>query len=330
MTTSSDPTSIEAQASENTMYAAVVQQYGAPEVLEYRSVKRPQIKPDQLLIRARASSINPIDWKIRQGMLKMLPGQTFPMILGFDTAGEVVEVGAQITHFQVGDSVYAYSNQFPGGAYAEYVAVSEKVTAPKPNNFSFEEAAAVPLAATTALQALRDEGKLDAGDRVLINGASGGVGTFAVQIAKALGAEVTAVCSAGNAELVRSLGADRTIDYKQQDFTQDNTKYDVIFDVKGNQSFSRCKAVLQPKGIYVTTQPLPGDFIQSVLTLFSAQKAKVILAKANSTDLLYLKEQIEEGKIRSIVDRTYPLSEIAEAHRYSEAGHAIGKIVITV
>lgn len=330
MTTSSDPTSIEAQASENTMYAAVVQQYGAPEVLEYRQVKRPQIKPDQLLIRVRASSINPIDWKIRQGMLKMLPGQTFPMILGFDIAGEVVKVGAQITQFRPGDSVYAYSNQFPGGAYAEYVAVSEKVTASKPNNFSFEEAAAVPLAATTALQALRDEGKLDAGDRVLINGASGGVGTFAVQIAKALGAEVTAVCSAGNAELVKSLGADRVIDYKQQDFTQDNTKYDVIFDVKGNQSFSRCKPVLQPKGIYVTTQPLPGDFIQSVMTLFSAQKAKVILAKANSVDLLYLKEQIEEGKVRSIVDRTYPLSEIAEAHRYSEAGHAIGKIVITV
>lgn len=330
MTTSSDPTSIDAQSSQDTMNAAVIQQYGAPEVLEYRSVQRPQIKPDQVLIRVRASSVNPIDWKIRQGMLKMLPGQRFPMILGFDIAGEVAAVGAQTTQFRVGDAVYAYSDQFPGGGYAEYAAVSEKVVAPKPTNLSDEQAAAVPLAATTALQALRDEGKVDAGDRVLINGTSGGVGTFAVQIAKALGAEVTAVCSTKNIELVRSLGADRTIDYSQQDFTQENTKYNVIFDVKGNQSFSRCKSVLHPQGIYVTTQPLPGDFIQSVVTFFSAQKAKVILAKANATDLLYLKEQIEAGKIRSIVDRPYPLSEIAEAHRYSEAGHAVGKIVITI
>jgi 2-desacetyl-2-hydroxyethyl bacteriochlorophyllide A dehydrogenase len=330
MTTSPNVMPTGSNATEGSMHAVVINQYGAPDVLEYRSMNRPSIKPDQLLIKVQASSINPIDWKIRQGMMKFLPGQKFPMILGFDIAGEVMAVGSQITRFKPGDAIYAYSDQFPGGAYAEYVAVSEKVTAPKPNTLSYEQAAAVPLAATTALQALRDQGRVMAGQKVLINGASGGVGTFAVQIAKALGAEVTAVCGTQNIELVRSLGADDVIDYKQQEFTQLPTKYNLIFDAVGKQSFSDCKSVLQPNGIYVTTQPLPKEFLQGVLTTFSSQKAKVILAKANSVDLLYLKEQIEEGKIRPVIDRTYPLAEVAEAHRYSEEGHAIGKIVITI
>jgi NADPH:quinone reductase-like Zn-dependent oxidoreductase len=210
------------------MKAAVINGYGAPEVLQYTEVEKPQIKPNQMLVRVYASSVNPIDWKIRKGMLKVLTGNKFPMILGFDVSGEVVEVGTQVTQFKPGDSIYAHLNQLPGGAYAEYAAVAEKSAAAKPTNMSHEEAAAVPLAAMTALQAWRDEGNLKLGQKVLINGASGGVGTFAVQIAKVLGAEVTAVCGTRNLEMVKSLGADRLIDYKQQDFTKDTTKYENI------------------------------------------------------------------------------------------------------
>jgi 2-desacetyl-2-hydroxyethyl bacteriochlorophyllide A dehydrogenase len=309
------------------MYATVIHQYGAPDVFDYRLVDAPAIKPDQVLIRVFASSVNPIDWKVRKGMLKLLPGQQFPLILGFDVAGEIIKVGDQVSRFQVGDAVYAYSDQFPGGAYAEYIAVSENVTAPKPYNQSYPEAAAVPLAATTALQALRDCGMLKAGQRVLINGASGGVGIFAVQLAKVFGAEVTAVCGPQNIELMQNLGSDRVIDYKQINFTQEAATYDLIFDVVGSKPFSDCKKVLKPSGIYVSTQPAPGNFVQALISsVLPGQTAKVIIARANAGDLLYLKEQIESGKVRSIVDHTYPLTEIAEAHRYSEEGHAVGKI----
>lgn len=321
------------------MKAAVIDRYGSADVLHYADVEKPQIKSDQMLVKVHATSVNPIDWKIRKGMLKLLTGSKFPLILGFDVSGEVVEVGSGITQFKPGDHIYARLDQATGGAYAEYAAVSEKVAAPKPVNMSHAEAAAVPLAGMTALQALRDEGKLQVGQKVLINGASGGVGTFAVQIAKALGAEVTAVCSTPNVDLVKSLGAvypeegtasHRVIDYTQQDFTKETTKYDIVFDVVGKRSLSECKNVLQPQGIYITTQPLPGNFLQSFLTsLLPGQKYKVILLKSNSADLIYLKEQIETGKIRSVIDRTYPLSEAATAHTYSETERAVGKIVIT-
>ncbi|MGQ9873179.1 NAD(P)-dependent alcohol dehydrogenase [Leptodesmis sp.] len=314
------------------MKAAVINQYGPPSVLRYVDVNRPSIKPHQMLVKVHTSSVNPIDWKIRRGMLQFLTGRSFPIILGFDVSGEVVQVGDLVTRFQPGDLIYARLDQLVGGAYAEYAAVSEKVAAPKPANMTHAQAAAVPLAGLTALQALRDAGKLEVGHKVLINGASGGVGTFAVQLAKVLGAgEVTGVCSRANLDLVASLGADRVIDYTQQDFTQDTVKYDIIFDVVGNRSFLDCKKVLQPKGIYITTQPFPTDFLQSFLTyLLPGQKYQVILMKSNHDDLAFLAEQIEEGKIRAVIDRTYPLSELAAAHTYSEEGHAIGKIVIIV
>lgn len=331
MTTSPNVTPLGSEATEGMMSAAVINKYGAPDVFEYRMVERPHIKPDQLLIRVRASSVNPLDCKIRRGIFRFLPGLKFPMILGFDLAGEVVAIGDQVTQFKPGDAVYAFSNQPSGGAYAEYIAIPEAIAAPKPKNLSDLEAGVVPLTGLTALQALRDLGRLEVGQKLLINGASGGVGTFAVQVGKALGAEVTAVCGARSMDLVRSLGVDRVIDYHQQDFTQEPTQYDVIFDVIGSQSFSRCKSILKPNGIYITTQPLPQNFLQAVLTsVLSARKAKVIVVKPSGVDLKYLKEQIEIGKVKPIVDRTYPLSEIAEAHRYSEAGHAIGKIGITI
>lgn len=314
------------------MKAAVIYSYGTPDVLRVVDIELPPIKPDQLLVKVYASSINPVEWKMRKGMLKLLTGSRFPIILGFDVSGEVIEVGSQVTQFKPGDLVYARLDQLTGGAYAEYAAVAEKVAALKPTNITHEQAAAVPLAAMTALQALRDEGQLKAGQKVLINGASGGVGTFAVQIAKVLGAAVvTGVCGSKNLELVKSLGADFVIDYTKQDFTKDSAKYDIVFDVVGNRSLSDCKSVLQPHGIYVTTQPFPGNFIQTFFTsLLPGQKYKVILLKSNSADLNYLKEQIEAEKIHSVIDRTYPLSEIAAAHTYSETERAVGKIVIMI
>ena len=218
--------------------------------------------------------------------------------------------------------------QLTGGAYAEYVAVSEKVAAIQPHNMTHEEAGAVPLAGLTALQGLRDSGKIQKGQKVLINGASGGVGTYAVQIGKVMEAEVTGVCSSQNIELVQSLGANRVIDYKQQDFTQEGKQYDIIFDVVGNCSFPQCKDSLTSKGIYVTTQPLPKVLLKNLSSLLSRKQAKVILMQPNGEDLAYLTRLIQGGKLRSIIDRTYPLSEVAKAHAYSQEGHATGKIVI--
>ncbi|MGI0483929.1 NAD(P)-dependent alcohol dehydrogenase [Pantanalinema rosaneae CENA516] len=314
------------------MKAAIINRYGDVDVLQYSDVDRPVIKPDQMLVKVYASSINPIDWKIRQGRLKLLTGRNFPFVLGFDLAGDVVEVGDRITRFQIGDAVYARLDQLIGGAYAEYALVSEQAVALKPTTMNYVEAAAVPLAAMTALQGLRDEGGLASGQHVLINGASGGVGTYAVQLAKILGASaVVGVCSANNADLVKRLGADRVIDYQQQDFTQEATRYDIVFDVVGNRAFKDCKRVLQPQGAYVTTQPYPANYVQRLLSWFvPGQKYKVVLLKTNANDLIFLKEQIEVGKLRSVVDRTYPLAEIAAAHAYSETKRAVGKIVITV
>jgi 2-desacetyl-2-hydroxyethyl bacteriochlorophyllide A dehydrogenase len=313
------------------MKAVFINQYGSTQVLQYGSIETPSINRDQLLVKVYASSVNPVDWKIRAGQLQFLTGYKFPMVLGFDVSGEVVAVGESVTRFQTGDKVYAYLDSLPGGAYAEYAAVSERVACFKPDNMSYEQAAAVPLAATTALQALRDLGQILPGHKVLINGASGGVGSFAVQIAKALKAEVTAVCSTQNVELVKSLGGDRVIDYTVQDFTKDTSFYDIIFDAVGKESFSGCQNILKPNGVYVTTLPDPDSVVQSFLTfLLPGKKSKLIVAQSNGQDLAYLKELIEGGKIRSVIDRTYSLEELAAAHAESEQGHVVGKLVIAV
>ncbi|MDF5712237.1 MAG: NAD(P)-dependent alcohol dehydrogenase [Nostoc sp. S4] len=312
------------------MKAVVIHRYGGVQVLQYEDVEQPKIQPTQLLVKVRASSVNPIDWKIRQGMLSLLTGSKFPKILGFDVAGDVVQVGSQVTRFQVGDAIYG-STSFPGGGYAEFAAIPENLATLKPTNLSDEEAAAVPLAALTALQALRDCGNIQSGQAVLINGAAGGVGSFAVQIASALGAVVTGVSSSKNLDLVKSLGAERVIDYKQQDFTKDTTQYDIIFDAVGKRSLSQTKKVLKPNGVYITTLPSPETVVQSLLTaLIPGQKAKLVFEKPNAKDLIYLKELIEAGKIRAVIDRTYPLQELAAAHAYSETGRAVGKIAIAV
>ncbi|MDZ8227111.1 NAD(P)-dependent alcohol dehydrogenase [Nostoc sp. ChiVER01] len=310
------------------MKAVVIRRYGGVEVLQYEDVEQPKIEPTQLLVKVRASSVNPIDWKIRQGMLSLITGIKFPKILGFDVAGEVVEIGSGVTRFKPGDAIYG-STSFPGGGYAEFAAIPENLAVLKPTNLNYEEAAAVPLAALTALQALRDQGNIQTGQNVLINGAAGGVGIFAVQIAKALGAQVTGVSSTKNLDLVKSLGADRVIDYTQQDFAKDTAQYDIIFDAVGKRSLSQTKRVLKSNGIYITTLPSPEVLLESVLTAFlPGQKAKFFFEKPNTKDLLFLKELIEAGKIRVVIDRTYPLQELAAAHSYSETGRVVGKIAI--
>ncbi|WP_341525190.1 NAD(P)-dependent alcohol dehydrogenase [Nostoc sp. UHCC 0302] len=312
------------------MKAVVIRRYGTTDVLQYEDVEQPRIEPTQLLVKVYASSVNPIDWKIRQGALSLISGSKFPKILGFDLAGEVVQVGSQVTRFQPGDAVYGSTN-FPGGAYAEFAAVPENLVAFKPTNLTYEEAAAVPLAALTALQALRDQGNIQTGQSVLINGAAGGVGSFAVQIAKALGAEVTGVSSTQNLDLVKSLGADHVIDYKREDFADGTAQYDIIFDAVGKRSLFQTKRVLKSNGVYISTLPSPQTVVESILTaVLPGQKAKFVLEKPNTQDLVYLKELIETGKIRAVIDRTYPLQELAAAHAYSETGRAVGKIAIAV
>jgi NADPH:quinone reductase-like Zn-dependent oxidoreductase len=312
------------------MKAVVFNRYGAADVLQLAEVESPKIKPNQLLVKVRATTVNPIDCKIRRGMLRLITGNKFPKMLGFDLAGDVVEVGSQVTCFQPGNQIFAALG-LSGGAYAEYAAVPENSAALKPTNMTYEEAAVVPGSALTALQALRDRGQIQPGQSVLVNGASGGVGSFAVQIAKALGAEVTGVCSSKNLELVKSLGADGAIDYTQQDFTQEGSQYDIILDAVGKRSFSECKPALKPQGIYLTTLPNANLFIQGMLTAFvPGKKARFIMQVPSGQDLTYLKGLIEAGKIRSAIDRTYPLAEIVAAHQYSETERVAGKIAIAV
>ncbi len=313
------------------MKAIAIRGYGSADVLQYEDLPTPKIKSDQLLVKVHAASVNPVDWKIRQGMLQLITGYSFPKILGFDLSGEVVEVGSAVTRFKPGDLIYGCLSVAFGGAYAEYAAVPERVVAKKPANMTFEEAASLPVAAGTSLQALRDLGNIQPLQSVLVNGASGGVGIFAVQLAKIFGSEVTAVCSSKNFDLVKSLGADRLIDYKQQDFTQDAALYDIIFDAVAKESFSSCKEVLKPNGIYITTLPTPDTFVQGALTaLIPGKKAKFILLNSNTEDFTYLKDLVEAGKMRTVIDRTFPLNELAAAHTYSESGRTVGKIAIAI
>lgn len=314
------------------MQAIYFDQYGPADVLRYGDQPTPVPNAGQVLVRVRASSVNPIDWKVRQGDLKLLTGTKFPKIPGRDVAGEVAAVGDNVTRFSVGDRVFGMHSEGVGGANAEYALLSDDAAAFIPEKLSFEEAAAVPLAALTALQALRDKGLLLSGNRVLINGASGGVGTFAVQIAKALGAgEVTGVCGPDNAELVRSLGADRVLNHHEHDFTKDLSRYDLIFDAVGKSSYRASRPALRHKGRYVTTDPNPFDMVTGKLAAtVSDKKMNVLLAKDRGTDMALIAAWLQAGAIRPVVAKTFPLPEAAEAHRFSESGKAAGKIVLTV
>jgi NADPH:quinone reductase-like Zn-dependent oxidoreductase len=319
------------------MKAIVVSKYGSPDVLELEDVEKPDLADDLVLVRVRAASVNPADWYGVVGPLIVRPSTGFlkPRSdrTGIDFAGTVEAVGKDVTHVSPGDEVFGARS----GALAEYVTVRDAVV-PKPANISFEEAAAVPVAAITALQGLRDKGQLEAGQKVLINGASGGVGTFAVQIAKALGAEVTGVCSTRNVELVRSLGADHVIDYTQEDFTRSDRRYDLLLDIAGSKSWSELRRVLTPeaKVVIVGAQkrrvlgPIGHIVRLRLASLRGSQRAVFFIAKTNRADMEILRELLESGKVRPVVDRRYELADAADAFRYLGEGHARGKIVVTV
>ena len=321
------------------MKAIVYAQYGSPDVLQLREVARPAPKEDEVLIRVHAASVNAADWHYLRGAPFLFRLETgFPKpkntFLGADVAGRVEAVGRNVTQFQPGDEVFGDLSESGRGTFAEYVCASENGLALKPANISFEEAAAVPMAAVVALQGLR-AGKIQRGQKVLVNGASGGVGTFAVQIAKAFGAEVTAVCSTMKLDLVRSIGADHVIDYTQEDFTRNRQQYDLILAVNGYRSISDYKRALSPTGTYVmsggdTAQMMEAMFLGLWMSRKGSRKMGNLAAKPSQKDLIFVKELLETGKVVPVIDRCYPLSEVADALRYLEEGHAQGKIVITV
>jgi NADPH:quinone reductase-like Zn-dependent oxidoreductase len=312
------------------MKAIIYRRYGSPEVLEVADLPDPKPTGRKLLIKVHAAGINPVDCKMRSGKPR-IPGLRFPRVPGSDVAGEVVQVSGGVTRFRPGDAVYAMLSPFSGGACAEYALVPERQAAKKPTNLSFPEAAAVPVAGLAALQTLRDLGKDRNGGRVLINGASGGVGSFAVQIAKAYGAEVTGVTSFRNLDFVKELGANRVIDYSREDFTQSDSRYDIVLDAVSNRSFQECKSILSPKGVYIATLPSFSLIFHTLTSFFSrGRRAKFFSVRARGADLEILRKSIEAGKLRPRIDRLFPLEKTAEAHVYSETGHARGKIVIQI
>jgi len=314
------------------MKAIVYEKYGPPtEVLELREVEKPTPKDNEVLVKIFAASINDGDKSMIKGkpiFIRLMgtgllkPKNTIP---GGDIAGRVDAVGRNVKQFKPGDEVFGDIGGIGHGAFAEYVSVPENVLALKPVNLSYEEAAAFPQYALVALQGLRDNGNIQSGHKVLINGASGGVGTFAVQVAKSYGAEVTGVCSTKNLDLVRSLGADHVIDYTQEDFTQNEQRYDLILDSVANRSISEYTGALTPEGRYVAVA-----FNVRALISMSGDKVSQMSHKPNVNDLVYMKELVEAGKVVPVIDKRFPLSEIGEAFRYFEEGHPQGKVVITV
>jgi NADPH:quinone reductase-like Zn-dependent oxidoreductase len=323
------------------MKAIVQETYGSPDVLELQEIQKPVIDGDDgVLVRVRAASVNPLDWHFMRGLpyfariMGMGLRRPKDIVRGVDVAGQVEAVGESVKHVHPGDEVFGECT----GAFAEYVCGREKSFAPKPEGLTFEQAAVVPVAGCTALQGLRDRGQIGPGQTVLINGASGGVGTFAVQLAKAFGAQVTGVCSTRNVDLVRSIGAHQVVDYTREDFTQGGQRYDLILDLVGNRSLSDLRRALTPKGTLILAgaesgrwlEPLPRLLSALVLSRFVGQRLVPFLAKVSKEDLVVLKELIEAGKVTPVIDRTYPLSEVPEGIRYLEAGHARGKVVITV
>jgi len=323
------------------MKAMVYEEYGTPDVLELREIERPPVSDDGVLVRVQATSVNPVDWHMLTGLpriARLEGGLRRPkrQVLGVDFAGTVEAVGRDVTQFRAGDEVFGARN----GALAEYVCVREsRAIVTKPANVTFEQAAAVPVAAITALQALRDKGKIQAGHNVLVNGASGGVGTFAIQLAKSFGANLTAVCSTPNVETARSLGADRVIDYTQEDFTRTGQRYDLMIDIAGNRSWADCKRVLGAKATVVGVGgpktnswigPM-GDALQlRLVTLLGSRNAVFFLAKISKQNLLVLRELLESGEVTSVIDRRYTLAEAPDAFRYLGEGHARGKVVVTL
>ena len=318
------------------MKAAVFTKYGSPDVLKLQDIEKPTIKENQVLIKVHATSVTPMDYRYRSGKAPLWPISRIMMgfwkpknnILGNEVAGEIVEVGKDITKYKIGDKVFGFGYQ----PYAEYILASEKtVLVMKPPTISYEEGASIGFGGISSLYFLRTKANIQSGQRILINGASGGVGVFAVQLAKYFGAEVTGVCSTKNVDLVLSLGADRVIDYTKDDFTKETDhKYDIIFDVVGKSSYSKCKRLLTKDGIYINIVPTYRLFIQMFWTSKFGKKKVITGIAEENNNLPLLKELIESKKLRVVIDKTYPLEQIVEAHAYAEKGHKVGSVVITL
>ncbi|MFC1997564.1 NAD(P)-dependent alcohol dehydrogenase [Chloroflexota bacterium] len=319
------------------MKAIIYTKYGPPDVLHLEEVKKPIPGDDEVLVKICAAAVNPLDWHFMRAvpfLMRFVSGLLKPKnkILGADIAGKIEAIGTNIKQFKAGDEVYG---DISSGGFAEYVCVTADKLVLKPANLSFDEAAAVPVAGLTALQCLRDQGQVQPGQKVLINGASGGVGTFAVQIAKHFGAEVTGVCSTRNVEMVRSIGADHVIDYTSEDFTQNGLYYDLVLDNVGNRSVSDIKRILAPNGMYLLNAYSPALMLKVMLQSGNSKsEGQTIrnsdIAKPNQIDLDFLKELLETGSVVAVIDRVYPLREVAEAIGYLEEGHVRGKAIITV
>ncbi len=323
------------------MKVIVCPKYGSPDVLRLQEVAKPAPKDDEVLIRIHAASINARDWRFMRAtpfFIRLVPGgflQPKNKILGTDVAGRVETVGRHVKQFKPGDEVFGCLSRYGGSTFAVYVCAGENEIALKPTNLSFEQAAAVPLAAITALQGLRDKGNIQPGQKVLINGASGGVGTFAVQIAKSFGAEVTGVCSTRNLEMVRSLGADHVIDYKKADFTQNGQQYDLILAVNGYHPISDYLRALTSEGVHVVAGGSMVQLFQAArntkrMSKTGRQKTYIVSLERNKKDLVFVKELLESGKIMPVIDGCYPLSKTPEAFWYFEKVHPKGKVVITM
>ena len=323
------------------MKAIVFHQYGSPDVLSVKSVPKPAPNDNEILVKVQATSANAGDWHLMRGdpfLIRLGAGLRKPktQILGADIAGRVEAVGSKVTQFRPGDAVFGDLARYSFGAFAEYAVAPADAFVLKPDNLTFAQAAAVPEAAVTALQGLRDHGQIQPGQKVLINGASGGVGHFAVQIAKALGAEVTGVCSTRKMEMVRSIGADHVIDYTQEDFTQNGRQYDLILAIGGNLPISAYRRALSPQGRYVMiggssmTQFFQAMLMGPWLSMTGKQKLGLMLVKPNQQDLAFVAELLENGQVAPVIDKAYSFSELPDAIRYLEAGHAQGKVVINV
>jgi NADPH:quinone reductase-like Zn-dependent oxidoreductase len=327
------------------MKAIVQDGYGPPESLELREIEKPRVEDDDVLVRVRAASVNPFDWHVIRGepyLVKVMGGFRAPngQIPGIDVAGEVEEVGTNVSALRPGDAVFGRAD----GSLAEYVCSSEDKLAPKPAELSWEQAAAIPVAGSTAMQALRNHGGLQPGQSVLVNGAAGGVGTFAVQIAKELGANVTGVCSTSNLELVSGIGADRVVDYTAEDFTRNGRRYDLVLNICGSRSIADLRRALASEGALVlvgsgTGRNEKGDGLLGpaatmlrgrVVSLFTRERIRMFMTQGSKEDLVFLNELVVAGKLTPVIDRSYPLAEAAEAIRYLETGHARGKVIVTV
>ena len=323
------------------MKAIVYDRYGSVDVLRCEEISQIPPRENEVLIRVHAASVNPLDWHFMRGtprVMRLGTGLGKPRIprLGVDVAGIIEAIGGKVTRFKPGDAVFGFCR----GAFAEYVCAPESALATKPDEVTFEHAAAVPIAALTALQGLRDKGRMRSGQEVLVNGASGGVGTFTVQIAKYFGADVTGVCSDRSADLVQSLGADRVVDYTKQDFTRLGNRYDVFFDCIGNHSLSACRRVLNPRGKYImigggapndSVLPMAVRMIRMpLMSLFVSQSFMTLMAKRSQQDLATIAELMRTSRVTPVIDRCYSLHEFPDAIRYVEAGHARGKVIISV